>query len=132
MELSDAEKRSELRTAYPFGRLFRIRGAGFDLVDIELERFGKPAFRIGAGVLPKGDGASPVDVWAGALPTLFTFGDQVPFIGGWFSLWHWPGRTITPTDIESLVVRVSSVVVPEIEMALREGRCGRHARKWTR
>ncbi len=133
--LTDQEKRSELSTAYPFGRLRRARESGFDLVELQLPRYGKPAFRISAGFVPSTGldhevvGHVPAeDVWSSHLPLHYVF-YQVPLLQRWFSLWHWPGRQATQADVDALVTEVTASVIPEIESALREGRLGRHAKR---
>lgn len=132
--LTDQEKRGELATAFPFGRLRRARDAGFDLVEIQLARQGKPAFRINAGFVPSSGldheviGHVPAEeVWSSHLPRHYVF-YQVPLLQRWFSLWHWPGRQVTQADVKAYVTEVAAGVIPEIESALRDGICGRHAR----
>lgn len=133
--LTEQEKRGELPTAFPFGRLRRVRESGFDLVEIQLARHGKPAFRISAGVVPLTGldhevvGHVPAeDVWSTHLPVHYVF-YQVPLLQRWFSLWHWPGRPVAQADIRAYVTKVTASVIPEIEIALREGRCGRHVKR---
>jgi hypothetical protein len=133
VELTDQEKRSELRTAFPFGRLRRARGSGFDVVEVQLARYGKPAFRISAGVVPSTGidhlvGHVPAeDVWSSHLPRHYVL-YGLPLTGRWFSLWHWPGRQVTQADVNAFVQKVTDSVIPEIESALREGRRGRHVK----
>lgn len=132
--LTDQEKRSELRTAFPFGRLRRARGSGFDLVEIQMERYGKPGFRISAGVVPS-TGINHLvghvaveDAWSSHLPRHYVL-YGLPLTGRWFTLWHWPGRQVTQADIKDFVAKVTASVIPEIESALREGRCGKHVKR---
>lgn len=135
--LTEEEKRSELRTAFPFGRLRRARGSGFDVVEVQLPRYGKPAFRISTGVVPSTGidhlvGHVPAeDVWSSHLPRHYVL-YGLPFIQRWFSLWHWPGRRVTQADVTALVTKITTSVIPEIEGALREGRCGRHVKRMGR
>lgn len=131
--LTDQEKRSELGTAFPFGRLRRARESGFDVVEIQMARHGKPAFRIAAGVVPSAGidhlvgHVAAEDVWSSHLPRHYVL-YGLPLTGRWFSLWHWPGRQVTQADVEAFVKEVTESVVPEIESALREGRCGKHVK----
>jgi hypothetical protein len=132
--LTEQETRSELRTAFPFGRLRRTRGSGFDVVEIQLARHGKPAFRISAGSVPSAGITHPVvgpvpaqDVWSSHLPRHYVL-YGLPLVQRWFSLWHWPGRHVTQADVHTLVMKVTTSVIPEIESALREGRCGKHVK----
>ena len=48
----------------------------------------------------------------------------------WFSVWRWPGRSLSQDDYDKLSIRVADLL-PEIEMALREGRLGPHMRRVT-
>ena len=132
--LTDQEKKGELPTAYPFGRLRRARGSGIDVAEIQLARHGLPAFRISTGVVPSGGIEHPAvghvpaeQVWSAHLPRHFVL-YQVPFLQRWFSLWHWPRRQVAQSDVTALVENVTADVVPEIEDALREGRCGKHVK----
>lgn len=131
---TDEEVNSWVRTAHPFGRFRRTREGGFDVVTIQLAEYGRPAFRLAAGVVPSVGVNHPATgyvaaeaLWPAHLPTWFEFCD-IPVIGRWFSLWHWPSRRIKQDDIESLVSRITTVIIPEMEMALREGRGGKHTR----
>lgn len=133
--LTEEEKRSELATAYPFGRLRRVRGSDLDVVEIQLARYGKPAFRISAGTVPSTGfdhevvGHVPAeDVWSSYLPLHYEL-YQVPLLRRWFSLWHWPGRQVTQADVGDLVTEVTASVIPELEGALREGRLGKHVKR---
>jgi hypothetical protein len=132
--LTGQEKRGELPSAFPFGRLRRARESGFDVVEIQLPRHGKPAFRISAGFVPSTGIDHPVaghvpaeEVWSSDLPRHYVF-YELPPIQRWFSLWHWPGRQVTQADVGDLVAKVATNVIPEIESALREGRLGKHGK----
>jgi hypothetical protein len=50
---------------------------------------------------------------------------QVPFFA-----WHWPYHSPTQSDYEKLAQRVAGFV-PELESALREGKLGRHMRRFS-
>jgi hypothetical protein len=50
-----------------------------------------------------------------------------PF-GEWFSAWHWPLRSPTHADCDKLTLRVAGIL-PEVELALREGKLGPHMRR---
>jgi hypothetical protein len=132
--LTDQEQRGELRTAFPFGRLRRARESGFDVVEIQLARHGKPAFRISAGVVPLTGINHPVvghvpaeNVWSSHLSQHYVLYDY-PFIQRWFSLWHWPGRQVMQADVSAFITKITTSLISEIESALREGRCGKHVK----
>ena len=134
VELTDAESQGELKTAFPFGRLRRASQSGLELVEIQLARHGDPAFRMSAGVVPLAGIEHAVghvaagDAWSSHLPRHYVF-YGVPLIGRWFSLWHWPGRRVTQTEIVELVNRIAKNVLPEIDTALHTGQCGKHAKQ---
>ncbi len=128
-----------------WGRLIRIRESELDLVEIQFATHGRAAFRINAGVMPKdsvitvkghqaGEGVSvhSLDVWfeTHARPWLRPILNALGLepLGAWFSVWRWPYQSRTQEDYERLARRAGSVV-PELELALREGRLGRHLRR---
>jgi len=45
----------------------------------------------------------------------------------WFSLWFWRFRTPVQSDYDKLVLRVTGFL-PEVDLALREGKLGPHMR----
>jgi hypothetical protein len=45
----------------------------------------------------------------------------------WFSVWHWPLRRPTKADYDKLAKRAVDIL-PEVELALREGKLGPHMR----
>jgi hypothetical protein len=49
-------------------------------------------------------------------------------LGAWFSVWHWPCRSPAPADYDNLALWVADLV-PEIDLALREGKLGPHVRR---
>lgn len=132
--LTEEEKRG-LHAVYPFGRLRRSRGTVFDVIEILMEKYGHPSFGISAGVVPLTGidhvlGHVPAkDVWSSYLPQHYAL-YGIPFIGRGFSLWHWPGRKVSASDIQALVADTTRSVIPEIENALRNGKCGRHVWKF--
>jgi hypothetical protein len=128
-----------------WGRLIRHRAPGVDLIEIQFAPRRRAAFRINAGVAPK-DGlmtltghqpAEDVSVhWLDKYfetharpwlrPGLTTLGLEP--LGAWFSVGHWPHRSPTQANYNKLALRVAGFV-PELELALREGRLGPHIRR---
>jgi hypothetical protein len=128
-----------------WGRLTRSRETGVDLIEIQFASHGRAAFRVNSGVAPR-DGvatlmghvpAEGVSVhWLSEYfetharpwlrPILRALGLEP--LGGWFSVWHWPFQSPTQHEYAELVSRVASFV-PELDLALREGRLGPHMRK---
>ena len=93
-----------------------------------------------AGVVPSEgivgyDGAriAPEEVWCGWLGKSFEIADwrwiKSPFFIRWFALRKNQGQTVADAeaDYDSLVRKVVAVL-PEIDEALRLGKCGRHVR----
>jgi hypothetical protein len=118
--------------------LRRSREGNLDVVEIQMARHSKAAFRIGAGVVPSqgidhpaGGRVAPEDVWSSSLPQHYVL-LQMPTIGRWFSVWHWPGRRVTQTQVNDLVAGVAGVAISEIEDALRGRTLGRHVKAFGR
>jgi hypothetical protein len=138
----ETTERKSLNT-FPFG-LLRRPGAdgGVDLVEIQFSTYQRAAFRINACPVPK-DGmmtaAGPrtaEDFEAGGLhdhfetharpwlrPSLRALGLEP--LGQWFSLWFRCLRSPKQTAYDKLALRVAGIV-PEIELALSEGKLGPH------
>jgi hypothetical protein len=131
---------------FPFGQLRRTRtDGGVDLVEIQFMTYGRAAFRINACAVPK-DGMMTAwghrtaeELSAGGLHDHFETHARpwlrrglralgLESLGGWFSVWHWPHRSLTQADYDRLALRVADFV-PEIELALRDGRLGPHMRR---
>ena len=49
-------------------------------------------------------------------------------LGAWFSVRYWPLRAPTQADYDKLALQVVGLL-PEIELALREGKLGPHMRR---
>jgi hypothetical protein len=131
---------------FPFGQLRRTRpDGGVDMVEIQFSTYQRAAFRINAGVAPKDGlvtltGHRPVEEvavhWLNEYfetharpwlrPGLRTLGLEP--LGEWFSLPFWRLRSPKQAEYDTLVVRVAGLV-PEIELALSEGKSGPHIRK---
>lgn len=136
----------EFEESFPeWGRLIRATESGIDLVEIQLATRRRAAFRINAGVVPK-EGIITLTGHHPAEEVAVHWLDQYfethahPWLrsslralrleplGTWFSVWHWPYRSPTQSDYDKLVLRVADLV-PEVELALREGKLGQHVRK---
>ena len=136
----------EFDLSFPgWGRLIRVREPGVDLVEIQLATHRRAAFRINAGVAPRGGlmtltGYRPAEEvavhWLNEhfetharpwlRPGLRAMGLEP--LGAWFSLWHWPCRSPTQSDYDKLALRVAGLL-PEVDLALREGKLGPHMRR---
>ncbi len=127
----------------PWGRLIRTREAGVDLVEIQLAKYRRAAFRINAGVTPRAvimtlRGHRAVEEIAvhwldeyfetHARPWLRPVLAAVRLepLGAWFSVW--PCRSPSQDDYDKLAARVASLV-PEVDRALREGKSSPHIRR---
>jgi len=123
----------EYTVSLPLGRLLRERESRLELAEIQFAPYGRAAFRINAGVPPKEGIATftgrlaPEELDAGGLPYHFEM-YAWPRWSIWFSVWRWPGRSLSQANYDKLAIRVASFV-PELELALREGSLGPHIRK---
>jgi hypothetical protein len=123
----------EFTASLPLGRLRRTRETGVDLVEIEFARYRRAAFRIQAGVAPKGGMMTFTGHWAaedlyvGWLNEYFEMYAS-PRRRTWFSVRHWPWQTVVQDDYGQLAQRVSEFT-PELESALRDSRLGPHMRR---
>lgn len=133
--LSDEDARSsDIRTAFPFGRLRRMSQRGFDLVEIQLDKRGGAEFRLNVGIAPP-DGiehfisghVAQEDIWVGYLDQSYEV-YKCPRLWMWFRVFHWPGRAVTKSNFDELVASVVELI-PEVELALRDGKCGPHVRQ---
>ena len=131
---------------FPFELLRRSRpDGGIDLVEIQFATYQRAAFRINACAAPKegmmtiGGHWSAEELHAGGLhdhletharpwlrPCLRALGLEP--LGAWFSLPFWSFRCPVQADYEKLALRVVGFL-PEIELALREGKIGPHLRR---
>ena len=124
VKLTPAELKDAVQSTYPFGRFRRRQSTGFDLLEIQLNKYDKASFVFAAGLVPvegikntHGD-FSAEDVWCGWLPKNYAF-YSVPLIGRGFSLWHWPSRKTSQADVQNLIAIVVAKVLPQIDRALR-------------
>jgi hypothetical protein len=126
----------EFEQSFPsWGRLIRGREPGIDRVEIQLAKYGRAAFRISAGVVPKAGLMTPaghrdakeVNVqwleeyfetharpWLRPLLAML----RLEPLGAWFSVW--PPRSVVASDYDQLAARAAALV-PQIDRALQEG-----------
>jgi hypothetical protein len=116
-----------------FGMLRRVGPRGIELVEVQMAPRGRAAFRLHVGVVPPA-GIETItghfaaeDVHVGWLDEFFEL-YQSAFFWTWFSVRRWPWRKVARTDHEDLVRRVVGMI-PEVELALREGWRGPHLRR---
>jgi hypothetical protein len=129
---------------FSFGLLRRARPDGGLDLEIQFMTYQRAAFRINACAVPKG-GMMTVgghqtaeELFAGGLhdhfetrarpwvrPALRVL--RLEPLGEWFSVWHWPLRS-PKADYDKLAMRVAGIL-PELELALRDGKLGPHMRR---
>ncbi len=133
MPLAGEDARSgEIRTTFPLGRLCRPTPAGLDLVEIQLDKRGRPAFRLNIGMALAGGiqhAAGHVaqrDIWVHYLDRYFTM-YQRPWFRQWFTVSRWSREPETAARYDALVDKAVALV-PEIDQALTSGRPGPHLR----
>ncbi len=130
---------------FPLGEMRRARpDGGIDLVEIQFMAYQRAAFRINATAAPKdgmmtaGGHRTVEELHAGGLhdhfetharpwlrPTLRAL--RIEPVGEWFSVWHWPLRS-PKASYDKLAMRVAGIL-PEVDLALREGKLGPHMRR---
>ena len=122
------------RDTFPLGFLQRARpDGGVDLVEIQFMTYQRAAFRINACPVPKdgmmtlGGHRTVEELEAGGLHDHFEM-YEFPRWWIWFSLRLWRFRTPVKSTYDKLAQRVAGYL-PEIELALREGKLGPHMRK---
>ena len=121
----------EMKSLQPFGRLRREKSGCIDLIEVKIHKY-HYAFSVGLGRIPP-EGAirdgrhlerglvkklGDIDMHYWTSPK-FSLGY------GFFSVWHWPWKKVTVVDYEDLVKRFIKII-PEIELALHEGKRGPH------
>jgi hypothetical protein len=116
-----------------WGRLIRIRESGVDLIEIQLAPHRRAAFRINVGVAPKKGMMTLTGHWRAEdvhVHWLNEFFEMYAMSRWriWFSLRFWSLRSQVKDDYDKLALRVAGLV-PELELALREGKLGPHMRQ---
>lgn len=122
--LSKEDARSpEIRAAFPFGRLRRQRNAGFDQIEVQLDKRGGSAFRLNLGFFPvsqvaENDGSrEPDDDWVHYLGESAELCER-GFFSRWFSVKRLPWTDVSEDAYQRLVARVAGYI-PEIENYFR-------------
>jgi hypothetical protein len=123
----------EFELSFPLGQLYRPKQTGVDLIEIQLADYRRPAFRINAGVAPKDGMMTFTGHWPAEQICVGWLNESFEMYASprwqtWFSLWFWRFRAPLKSDYDNLALRVASYL-PEIELALREGKLGPHMRK---
>lgn len=145
VEHGDSVGREFVRSFPPWGNLIRDGESIIDKVEIQFSTYGRAAFRINATPVPKegmmtaAGHRTAEEIHASGLhchfetharpwlrPSLRALGLEP--LGEWFSVWHWPLRPPTQADYDKLALRVVGIL-PELELALREGKLGPHIRR---
>jgi hypothetical protein len=120
--------------ALPFELFRRARSdGGIDLIEVQFMTYKRASFRINACAVPKEGmmtvgGLRPAEeLDAGGLHDHFEM-YEFPRWWIWFSLWFCCLRTPERSDYDKLALRVAGYL-PEMDLALREGKLGPHMRK---
>lgn len=128
LDADDAQSR-EIRAAFPFGHLRRSSPSGYDLVEIQLGKYGAAEMRLNVGVAPV-EGIEHAltghieqeDVRVGYLDRSFEL-YRYPRFRRWFSVRRWPWQDISEQHYIELV-RYVVTLIPEVEDALKVGKIG--------
>jgi hypothetical protein len=126
VEPTPEDKRSsEIRRAFPFGQLRRPRGSGIDLVEVQLDKRGRPAFRVNFGATPESGvdhhlvGHIPAeDVWVHYLDRSFALYAR-SFLHKWFAVSRWR-RAPTVDDYRALTSSIAQLVGQVDDMLSKE------------
>lgn len=133
LPLEGEDRRSpEIAACFPFGRLRRQRGDGFDQVEIQLHRHRPTAFRLNLGRVPltgirhpHGD-VSAEDAWVHYLDRYWTM-YRYPAMRVWFGPSWLSWRQPLERPIEKAVA-AAAACVPEVEALFVSGVRGPHLR----
>lgn len=132
--LTPIEARGEIRFAFPFGRLRREGPGGFELVEIQLDKYGAADFRLNLGVAPPGGiehevtGRVPQeDIRVHYLDHSYEM-SEAGWRKKWFSVRPLPWSEPSKSDYDELVRKVVGWL-PEIEALFGEGKVGEHIRE---
>jgi hypothetical protein len=132
--LTQEEARSEIGAAFPFGRLSRTGPTGIETVEVQLDKHGRPAFRLNLGTVPPTGihhaiaGFIPKEnVWVTYLDRYHVLSERSLF-RHWFSPSRSRAGAATEQDIEGLVRRVVGVL-DEVDALFRDGKRGPHVRE---
>jgi hypothetical protein len=97
--LSSKEVHSALKSAFPLGRLKRIRNEKIDIIEFQFDKYGRPKFVINFGVVPEDGVTLPWgahidrdEVDASACPEAFRLYNST-FIKRWFQLGFFAPKT---------------------------------------
>lgn len=123
----------ESEMSFPLEQLTRARGAGVDLIEIQFALHRRAAFRINAGVVPKEGMLTLTGHWPAQEVCVHWLNEFFEMYASprwrtWFSIWLWRFRTPVQSDYEKLGLRVAGFL-PEVELALCEGKLGPHMRR---
>ena len=93
----------------------------------------RAAFRINAGVAPKQGMMTVTGHWPAEGVCVHWLNEFFEMYASsrwrsWFSLWFWRFRIPVQSDYDKLALRVAGFL-PEVELALREGKLGLHVRR---
>lgn len=130
--LSPADARSELKIAFPLGRLKRNRDGNLDLIDIQFDKYGSPRFVVNIGIAPE---AGVVSTWgqhfhrdeidAGNCPEAYRLYSST-FISRWFRLGFFTPKTeAAAKKLVDQVIGLSS----EAMMWFDSKKVGKHMRR---
>ena len=118
---------------FPLGQMRRVRSDGtVDLAEMQFKTHRRPAFRINAcavpaeGIMTVAGHRTAEELDAGGLHDHFEM-YAFPRLRLWFSLRFWRLRTPAEAGYDRLA-RTVAAMLPEVELALHEGRTGPHMR----
>ena len=130
------ETRGEIGRGFPFGTIRRKGSRGYELVEIQLDGYSPPAFRLNLGVVPPGGFEHEVTGWIAEddarVHYLRVFYEmyEVAWRAKWFAVRHppWSQTEATKSDYDALVLKAVGHL-HEIDDLFSKGKVGKHIRK---
>jgi len=116
-----------------WGRMIRARESRVDLFEIQLAPYRRAAFRINAGVAPEEGITTLTGHWPAEDVLVHWLNEFLEMYACprwriWFSGRRLLYRSSTQGDYDKLAIKVAGLV-PELDLALREGKLGPHMRR---
>lgn len=119
----------------PFGKFWRSGSNGDELLIVQIDKYGPPGFGLIFGVVPHDliifDATNPGSrsiatsaFWPGWLEVSYSL-CSFPFFLRSFRVDWWRGKKHDKVGYDNLVERVV-MLLPEVDHALKQDRCGRH------
>lgn len=118
-ELPDPVSR-KYQMAFPLRRMVRVNAEHVEWIQVQLNSYGRPIFRITAGRKKAGKNIAYFE--------MYEFPRWWVIDWAWFKPCRWRFRSPQQSDFDALVIRIIGYI-PELSHALREDQIGPHMRR---